>query len=354
MIESMLMFSLANSFWLSQLCLPAWMFTALLYSGPRQLLRSKVFAVLVCYYVFCWVIDRNRKARVVYFDKRLRYAGFWRKLFSYFPVRMILSDELVDYSHRVQNHLTDSELTKSGDACKFPGLPTDRNYILGYHPHGLFCWGAAACFATESVGFSKIFPGLNPSCAILPSTFKMPLLRELMLSLGSISANYDEMRYRLDSTLSGETGNLTVLVIGGMNEMVGGGSGRFTLYINRRYGFCKLALQTGTSLIPCLSFGDTKTYGLYIARRGTFFRRIQDYLYLRLGIPFFLCYGIGLAPFRTPIYVVVGAPIPTERISNPTRDQVAELKARYVESLRNLFNQYKKYFGFGAEELELI
>ena len=40
-------------------------------------------------------------------------------------------------------------------------LDPKRNYILGYHPHGIMCAGAWVNFATEATGFSRLFPGIK-------------------------------------------------------------------------------------------------------------------------------------------------------------------------------------------------
>lgn len=40
-------------------------------------------------------------------------------------------------------------------------LDPKRNYILGYHPHGIMCAGAWVNFATEATGFSNLFPGIK-------------------------------------------------------------------------------------------------------------------------------------------------------------------------------------------------
>lgn len=62
-------------------------------------------------------------------------------------------------------------------------LPS-RNYIFGYHPHGIFCFGAFCNFGTEATGFSKKFPGIKPSLATLAGNFRLPVLRDYLMSGG--------------------------------------------------------------------------------------------------------------------------------------------------------------------------
>lgn len=64
----------------------------------------------------------------------LRNLSSWNYYRDYFPVRLI----------------------------KTAQLSPEKNYIFGYHPHGVMCAGAWCNFATEATGFSKLFPGLTP------------------------------------------------------------------------------------------------------------------------------------------------------------------------------------------------
>jgi hypothetical protein len=57
-------------------------------------------------------------------------------------------------------------------------LDPSKNYLLGYHPHGILCTGASA-FGTEGSGYSRIFPGHEPHLLTLEVQFWFPLHREL-------------------------------------------------------------------------------------------------------------------------------------------------------------------------------
>lgn len=67
---------------------------------------------------------------------------------------------------------------------KTHNLLPNRNYIFGYHPHGIFCFGAFCNFGTEATGFSKKFPGIKPSLATLAGNFRLPVLRDYLMSGG--------------------------------------------------------------------------------------------------------------------------------------------------------------------------
>lgn len=69
---------------------------------------------------------------------------------------------------------------------KTHNLLPNRNYIFGYHPHGIFCFGAFCNFGTEATGFSKKFPGIKPSLATLAGNFRLPVLRDYLMSGGEM------------------------------------------------------------------------------------------------------------------------------------------------------------------------
>ncbi|KAI4871547.1 hypothetical protein NFI96_030373 [Prochilodus magdalenae] len=74
-----------------------------------------------------------------------------------------------------------NEVILIAQLIKTHNLLPSRNYIFGYHPHGIFCFGAFCNFSTEATGFSKKFPGIRPSLATLAGNFRLPLLRDYMM-----------------------------------------------------------------------------------------------------------------------------------------------------------------------------
>ena len=77
-----------------------------------------------------------------------------------------------------------SDPRSSLQLVKTHNLLTSRNYIFGYHPHGIMGLGAFCNFSTEATGVSKKFPGIRPYLATLAGNFRMPLLREYLMSGG--------------------------------------------------------------------------------------------------------------------------------------------------------------------------
>ncbi len=67
-------------------------------------------------------------------------------------------------------------------------LDAEQSYLFGSHPHGILCFGAFAAFSTDSLKFSKVFPGLYSRVLTLKQQFWLPGNRELISSAGLCSA----------------------------------------------------------------------------------------------------------------------------------------------------------------------
>ncbi len=152
------------------------------------------------------------------------------------------------------------------------------------------------------------------------------------------------------------------LLIGGARESIESYPDKYRLILNRRKGFVKLAMNTGASLVPVISFGENDAYMTIQNPKGSFLRTIQEKIleWFLIGTPVMrgrgiFNYTVGILPFRKPIYTVVGKPIDVEKVSNPTQEQIDVLHAVYKTELINLFEEYKhKYSTNKNVELEII
>ncbi|PNI41826.1 AWAT2 isoform 3, partial [Pan troglodytes] len=94
----------------------------------------------------------------------------------------------------------------------------------------------------EASGFSKIFPGITPYILTLGAFFWMPFLREYVMSTGACSVSRSSIDFLL--THKG-TGNMVIVVIGGLAECRYSLPGSSTLVLKNRSGFVRMALQHG-------------------------------------------------------------------------------------------------------------
>ncbi|CAJ1342940.1 unnamed protein product [Effrenium voratum] len=280
---------------------------------------------LMLAYVSWYMLMDTAHLRGGRFVAAFRRRNFWKHFAAYFPM----------------------SLTRTAK------LDASRNYIFGYHPHGVISMGAVCNFATEATGFSELFPGIDLRLLTLGTNFRIPVFREYLLGLGVGCVS----RASIVGNLARQPGASVMIVIGGARESLETAPGSNKLILGNRKGFVKLALQTGTSLVPVFSFGETDLFGVFASSR---FRRMQLWLQKQMGfgIPFFFgraltggvlhrVFGLsrGVMPLRMPVQSVVGRPIHVDKpVPKPTQEQIDELHQRYVEELQKVYNEWKAPF----------
>lgn len=269
----------------------------------------------------------------------LRSLRAWSIYVSYFPARL----------HRSE-----------------PLLPT-RKYIFGYHPHGIISHGAFAAFATEALGFSRLFPGITNTLLTLDANFRIPFYREYALAMGLASVSRESCENLLTrGGADGEgMGRAITIVIGGARESLDALPHSMRLVLKRRKGFIKLAICTGADLVPVLAFGENDLYEQVRSERHPVIHKLQMLVKQTMGftIPLFHArgvfnYDVGLMPYRRPLNIVVGRPIQVIQQSN--RDEiddhyVNELHSRYALELRRLWEEWKDVFAKDrVSEMEIV
>lgn len=242
-------------------------------------------------------------------------------------------------------------------------LPT-RKYIFGYHPHGIISHGAWAAFATDALGFSGKFPGITNSLVTLESNFRLPLYREYVLSMGLQSVSKESITNAL--TRGGPNnegmGRAVTIVIGGARESLEAQPKTLRLVIKERKGFIKLALQTGADLVPVLAFGENDLYDQLDPHEHPWLHGLQRYFLKawKFTVPLLhgrgiFNYDVGLMPYRRPLNIVVGKPIPVVQAGNPEHTEINRLHDLYVEELQKIWDRYKDEFaGHRKEEMQFL
>ncbi|MED6271316.1 2-acylglycerol O-acyltransferase 1 [Characodon lateralis] len=66
-------------------------------------------------------------------------------------------------------------------------LDPTKNYIFGFHPHGVLVAGGFGNFCTEATGFSRLFPGLRSHLLMLPFWFRVPFFRDYIMCGGQFT-----------------------------------------------------------------------------------------------------------------------------------------------------------------------
>ncbi|KAJ3284869.1 Diacylglycerol O-acyltransferase 2 [Rhizoclosmatium sp. JEL0117] len=265
--------------------------------------------IFLPYLLYCFIdkshLKGSKKSSV------FRRSVFWKLLASYFPINI----------HKTVD------------------LPPNKNYVFGCHPHGVIGGTHFLTFATDALGIDQLFPDIDVHTTTLASNFSIPLVKDLFLALGIISADKEALHHVL------ARGGSVMLVVGGAAEALLVKPGTNRLILRKRFGFIKIALQSGSSLVPVFSFGENNMWDQVHNEDGTLLRHVQEAVKRATGVSPIVFHGrMGLLPFRTEVNVVFGEPLHLPRIENPTQEEIQEYHGLYVEALQKLFDAHKDRF----------
>lgn len=151
-----------------------------------------------------------------------------------------------------------------------------------------------------------------------------------------------------------------MLVVGGAQEALYARPGNYKLVLNKRKGFVRIALTTGASLVPVVSFGEVDIFDQPSNEPGSKLRAYQDFVKKWTGVAPAMFHGrgfseksFGLLPHRRPITTVIGAAIDVTKNPTPSREEVDGLHAKFVEAIVKLFEENKAKY-INAENAKLI
>ncbi|GAB4817360.1 hypothetical protein N2152v2_004406 [Parachlorella kessleri] len=244
---------------------------------------------------------------------------------------------------------------------KTTDLDPSKTYLFGYHPHGIMPAAAWLTFGTNATGFSKAFPGIVPVRMLtLGFNFRIPILREYLLLHGVC----DVSRWSCINLL--RSGTSIAIAIGGGSESLYCAPGTHEIILKRRKGFIKVALQTGASLVPVYSFGETDCFNtLNRLPFNSPVRRFQRKMEKAWGWTWPIGWGtgvflpIGILPYPADLNTVVGAPIDVPRFegdlnSAEFRALVDKYHQVYTEALLALFKEHKGKFAPSEGDLTVV
>lgn len=292
--------------------------------------------LLIPYLIHLSVSTAATDGRLRYRSETIRSLPMWSLFGSYFP----------------------AELHKTHD------LPAGGKYIFGYHPHGIISHGAWVSFATNALGFAAKFPGVTNTLVTLDSNFRIPFYRDWLLAMGLRSVSKESIWNIL--TRGGPDGHgagrAVTIVVGGARESLEAEPRTLRVILDARKGFVKMALRAGADLVPVLAFGENDIYDQLSPKTHPMVHKFQMFCLkvFKFTLPALhgrgvLNYDIGLMPYRRPLNIVVGKPVPVSRSANPGQAEIDRVHAMYVAEVRKLWDAYKDEFAAERKtELEII
>lgn len=196
-----------------------------------------------------------------------------------------------------------------------------------------------------------------------------PIQREILLNCGFSSASENSLKTLLNQSndandlanLDGYTSNGVGLIVGGVPEAFFTYPNSYKCYLRKRRGFVRVALQTGATLVPAISYGENDIYDIIGYNSGFWLNLVQKLFRKFNRFKHFNAAGIlknkfGLLPKRQPITIVVGAPIRLRKIPSPSKEEINKIHEYFCKRLNELFETHKsKYIeNFENVRLEII
>ncbi|XP_052841574.1 2-acylglycerol O-acyltransferase 2-A [Drosophila gunungcola] len=306
----------------------------LLYYGGL-FLRS----ILLVYFVIIY-LDYKRNFGAMEGNGWLFYRSV-RRYRSYFPVELVKTAE----------------------------LPANKNYIVASFPHGILGTGTCVNMGMDITNWLELFPQVRPKIGTLDHHFKTPLLRDIVRWWGMVSVSKESLVYLLSKSndpghkdnRDGFTSNAVAVLVGGAQEAMDSHPGQYILTLKNRKGFVKMAIRTGSSIVPSFSFGEVDIFDQVANPPDSLLRRFQNVVKKCTGISPLLpkgrgifTYNYGMLPHRRRIVQVVGSPIDVVKSDSPDAVYVDEIHGQVMAALEKMFDQYKEEYIPNSQQSKLV
>eukprot|EP00775_Hariotina_reticulata_P011662 gene11662-11805_t len=219
-------------------------------------------------------------------------------------------------------------------------LDFNRHYIFADFPHGVVPLSpiVAATYICTA------WPWMRVYALAANSVFSVPYLRHLTTWWGAAPATEENFKALL------KRGNVAVIV-GGIAEMYMKHPAKERIMLRRRKGFVRVAVETGTSIVPVYHFGCTQALDAWPQSAAGLSRKYR----VSLGVPVGR-WGLTPVPHPAPMFRVSGAPIAVPRI-DPAADPEAfkkavdEVHAQVVTAVQELYDRHRTQYGWEQRPL---
>lgn len=215
--------------------------------------------------------------------------------------------------------------------------------VLAVHPHGV-----ASDYRILLDGMLyEALPKREVLALSASVLFYIPMVRELALWTRCVDARKVVAARALKHRKS------LMVIPGGEQEQIRTVEGKEEVFLQKRMGFIKLALEQNAAVVPCYAFGCVDLYSTYT----NLFFKPREWLRKTLGVCIPMYRGaLGFLPLRKPVHLVLGAPLelpPLTKPGQPTEEEVQMAHGKYVEALKNLYDEEKHRFGHADRELTI-
>jgi 2-acylglycerol O-acyltransferase 2 len=157
----------------------------------------------------------------------------------------------------------------------------------------------------------------------------IPILHDIASYFNNIPSDYQSIKRAVSS------GHSVSIMLGGVREMLNIEPDKIKVYVKNRKGIFKIAIETGKSIIPILTYGENK---LFEPVKNYYTDLLNDFLHKWFGIsiPFvtinslYRWYQLSYRPIDT-IHSYAGNPVVPHKY-----DTVESLRRRYIKELKRI------------------
>lgn len=210
--------------------------------------------------------------------------------------------------------------------------PIPEKSIQIWHPHGITAvsLGVHNAFRITSEEFPKASP-------VVHFGFNMiPIARDMLRQVDAVPSDYSSIKNALKQ-------KSVAIGLGGVEEMSKVNGKNLEFIIRKRKGIFKIALETGSPIVPVISYGENE---IFPETENTFLKALNSNLYqlfkCKLPFPSFRSAYNWTRIMREPlepIHTYTGKPIQVKKVDEPTEKDIKDLRDIYIASLEELFNQ---------------
>lgn len=231
------------------------------------------------------------------------------------------------------------------DAAAFkPG----QAYVVGMEPHSALPVAMPMVFSDHCDQLPEGLRGIK----LLAHTaaLYMPATRHFWWWLGVRPIDKANIHKLLEAK------NSVVLVPGGNTECRVMKHGQETLYLRKRLGFVRLAMNHGAPLVPAFAFGQTDTYSWVRPGPPYVPQRVVDFFRRVLGFVPLIMWGVWFSavPYKVPMHVVIGRPLQTPQMDNPCEKDVQHHLDLYITAMEKLCDKYKHETGHTDMQFQIV
>ncbi|KAK9832853.1 hypothetical protein WJX81_007967 [Elliptochloris bilobata] len=222
-----------------------------------------------------------------------------------------------------------------------PFLDPTKHYVFGEFPHAVYplgSWLGLPLCGLPGTGLPENLRG-----GIATVMFQLPVVRHNYAWAGCMPADLKLMLQQLRTP----GGCVSVMPEGIAGIFLTGDPAKESIFLSKRKGFVRMAIQAGADLVPVYHAGVSQLLTFWGNERLS--RRCR----VTIGV-FWGKWGLPL-PRKHSIVTFVGKPIPVAQCNKPSDEEVDRVHALFTREIMALFDAHKHLLpGWEAKKLHVV